>query len=319
VRIGAPADDGERSREPGSWRIALLWALAIVVGLAAAYLAVSYLVALHLSAPVRRPVERTPADAGLEYRQVGFRSADGLELRAWWTPRQGSPRAALLVHGWGADKSSLYVIETARVYHEAGFNVLMLDLRAHGKSEGERVTLGYREVRDVQAALMWLEGCGFAPEKVVLHGWSMGGASILRAAPQTGVAAVVEEAAYADLPPLLRERLPEASGLPAFFNPGILLMGSLFLGIDPWAVRPGKEAGEISEEGVPFMIIHSRADAVVPFANAESLAAAYPKAEFWALEGYDHVEAYTHPQYGERLRSFLDEATSSVPDEGRGN
>src|SRR3712207_8203457 len=55
---------------------------------------------------------------------------------------------------------------------------------------------------------------------------------------------------YADLPPLLRERLPETGGLPAFFNPGIVLMGRLFLGIDPWAVRPVEEAGQLYREGV---------------------------------------------------------------------
>jgi uncharacterized protein len=200
------------------------------------------------------------------------------------------------------------------VYHEAGFNVLMLDMRAHGGSEGDRVTLGYREVRDVRGALSWLEKRGFDPENVVLHGWSMGGAAVVRSAPGTGVAAVVEEAAYADLPPLLRERLPEASGLPAFFTPGIFLMGSLFLGIDPWAVRPEKEAGQLSREGVPFMIIHSPDDEVIPFEHAESFAAAYPEATFWVIEGYEHVAAHQHPEYRERLLNFLDEAGISAPE-----
>ena len=216
------------------------------------------------------------------------------------------------MHVFVGDKSNPHVVETARVYHRAGFNVLLLDLRGCGESEGERVTLGYREVRDVRAALSWLEGRSFDPGRVVLHGWSMGGATVVRAAPGTGVAAVVEEAGYADLPPLLRERLPEASGLPAFFNPGVFLMGRVFLGIDPWAVLPKEQAKRLSQEGVPFMIIHSRDDDVIPFEHAESFAAAYPDAVFWELEGYDHVAAYTHPEYRTRLLSFLDEATTSA-------
>jgi pimeloyl-ACP methyl ester carboxylesterase len=106
----------------------------------------------------------------------------------------------VLVHGWGGDRSDLYVVETALVYRQAGFNVLMVDLRGHGRSGGERVTVGYREVRDVHGALSWLEERGFDPEEVVLHGWSMGGAAVVQAALGTDVAAVVEEAAYADLP-----------------------------------------------------------------------------------------------------------------------
>ncbi len=294
---------------------AFLWASIIVMALAVAYLVIGYLVAARLSAPVRKPLQGTPAEVGLRYREVGLRSSDGLSLRAWWIERAGFSRAAVLVHGWGGDRSGLHVVETALVYERAGFNVLMIDLRAHGESEGERVTIGYQEVRDVRGTLSWLEERGYDPKDVVLHGWSMGGAAVVQAAPGSGVAAVVEEAAYADLPPLLRERIPEASGLPAFFTPGILLMGRLFLDIDPWAVRPEEEARQLSREGVPFMIIHSRDDGVIPFEHAEALAAAYPGATFWELRGYGHVAAHTHPEYRERLLSFLDEAMIQAPDE----
>jgi uncharacterized protein len=281
-----------------------LWALAVAAVCVVAYLVIGYVVAARLSAPARRPIERTPADVGLDYREVAVRSSDGLSLSAWWVER-GSSQTAVLAHGWGADKSSRHVLETAAIYVEAGFDVLMLDLRAHGGSEGERVTIGYREARDVEGALSWLGKRGYEPDRVVLHGWSMGGAAVIQAAPGTGVAAVVEESAYADLPPLLRERLPEVSGLPAFFTPGIFLVGRLFLGIDPWAVRPVEEAGQLSREGVPFMIIHSRNDEVVPFEHAEMLARAYPGAVFWRLEGYEHVHAYEHPEYRERLQGFF--------------
>jgi pimeloyl-ACP methyl ester carboxylesterase len=296
----------------------LLWVSVVASGAAVAYLVIGYVVAARLSSPVRQPVERAPATAGMDYQEVAFRSADGLALRAWWV-KAGSSRAALLVHGFAGDKSDPHVVETARVYHRAGFNVLMLDLRANGESEGGRITLGYREVRDVRAALSWLETNGFDSPSVVLHGWSMGGATVVRAAPGSGVAAVVEEAGYADLPPLLWERLPEASGLPVFFNPGVFLMGRIFLDIDPWAVRPKEDAQRLSEEGVPFMIIHSRDDDVIPFEHAESFAAAYPDAVFWELEGYDHVAAYTHPEYRERLLSFLDEAATSASGRLRGS
>jgi pimeloyl-ACP methyl ester carboxylesterase len=287
---------------------ASLWVFAVAVVCVVAYLVVCYVVAARLSAPVRRPVERTPADFGLGYREVEVRSSDELRLSAWWVEGVDSSRAALLVHGWGADKSSRHVLETAAVYEEAGFDVLMIDPRGHGGSEGDRVTLGYREVRDVQGALSWLEKRGFDPERVVLHGWSMGGVAVIQAAPGAGVAAVVEESAYADLPSLLRERLPEVSELPAFFTPGIFVVGRLFLGIDPWAVRPVEEARQLSREGVPLMIIHSRDDEVVPFEHAGTLAKAHPGAVFWTLEGYEHVHAYEHPEYRERLLGFLDEA-----------
>jgi uncharacterized protein len=287
----------------------LLWACLVSV---LAYLAVGYVVASRLSGPVRGSAERTPADLGLPYRTVALETEDGLRLEAWWVEVDGASRSAVLVHGWGGGKDDAHVLETARVYAGAGFEVLVLDLRAHGGSEGERVTLGYREVRDVKAALSWLEQRG--SKEVALHGWSMGGATVLRAAPgEGGVGSVVTESAYADLPPLLRERLPEASGLPAFFNPGIFLVGRWLLGIDAWAVRPEEDARRLNREEVPCMIIHSRDDALVPYSHAERLAKAHPEATLWSLEDYDHVMAYTHPDYRERLLDFLVRPERSTP------
>lgn len=282
------------------------WGLLVMAILTAGYLGVGLFAAMRLSAPSRQPQEQTPADVGLGYREVSLRSADGLRLAAWWIPGDDPSRTVVLVPGLGGDKSDRHVLETAAVYARAGYGVLMIDLRAQGRSEGERVTMGNEEVRDVLGALSWLKERGFSPSEVVLHGFSLGGATVLRAAPGAGVAAVVEESAYADLPHILRQQLPEASGLPPFFTPGILLMGKLFLGIDPWAVRPAENAGELCEEGTPLLIIHSKDDRTVPFEHAERIKNTCPDAILWSIEGYGHVGAYAHPEYRQRLLGFLE-------------
>lgn len=283
--------------------------IALVV-LAGGYLAVSLFVAVRFSAPNREPPELAPANAGLEYREVSFESADGVPLEAWWIPsaKEESSRAAVLVHGWGGDKSDEHVIETAPIYARAGYGVLLLDLRGNGGSGEERRTLGYKETRDVQGALAWLDEEGIEPGEVVLHGWSMGGATVVRSAPGTGVAAVIEEAGYGDLPLLLRKQLPETTGLPSLFSPGVFLAAKLFLDFDPWAVQPSEDAAQLREEGVPLFIIHSTDDEVVPFEHAELFERAYPEAAFWKVEGLGHVEAYTHREYREKLLSFLGSA-----------
>jgi uncharacterized protein len=288
------------------------WPVIALMVLAGGYLAVSLFVAVRFSAPNREPPERTPADAGLEYREVSFESADRVPLEAWWVPpAEGeSTRAAVLVHGWDGDKSDEHVIETASIYVRAGYGVLLLDLRGTGGSGGERRTLGYKETRDVQGALAWLDEEGFEPGEVVLHGWSMGGATVVRSAPGTGVAAVIEEAGYADLPLLLRRQLPETTGLPSLFSPGVFLAAKLFLGFDPWAVQPSEDAARLREEGVPLFVIHSTDDEVVPFEHAELFESVYPEARLWKIEGLGHVEAYTHREYRQKLLSFLSENLS---------
>ena len=280
--------------------------LVLLVALPLGYLGLGLLVVLWMTSPRRRPPEATPASLGLRYRDVEFPSTDGIRLSAWWVPVEGSSLAAVLVPGWGGYKFGEHLLQTVPVYHRAGYGVLLLDLRAQGESDGTRRTLGYREVRDVRGALAWLGRQGYAPGQVVFHGWSMGGATALRAAPGTGVGAVVEEAAYADLPVLLKGEIPDFVRFGRFLRPAILLAGRLFPDFDPWDVVPKKEAAKLSDEGVPLFVIHSTGDDIVPYEQARILAAAYPDAHVWKLEGYAHVEAYEHPEYAQRLRAFLD-------------
>jgi uncharacterized protein len=280
--------------------------LVPLITLSVGYLGVGLLVVLWMTSPSRRPPEATPASFGLGYRDVEFPSTDGVRLSAWWVPVEGSSMAAVFVPGWGGYKFDEHLLQTLPVYHDAGYSVLLLDLRAQGESDGTRRTLGYREVRDVRGALAWLQEQGFGPDQIVLHGWSMGGATALRAAPGMGVAAVVEEAAYADLPLLLMGEIPDFVRFGRPLRPAILLAGRLFPDFDPWDVVPKKEATKLSKEGVPLFIIHSTEDDIVPYEQARILAAAYPEASVWMLEGYGHVEAYQHPEYAGRLRAFLD-------------
>jgi fermentation-respiration switch protein FrsA (DUF1100 family) len=279
--------------------------LLVLAILVIGYLGVGLVVAAQLSAPSHHPQELTPTDVGLNYREVSIQSTDGLELAGWRVPGNDPARAVVLVSGIEGDKSDRHLVKSASVYAGAGYGVLMIDLRAQGGSEGKRVTMGYKEVRDVLGALLWLNERGFTREEIVLHGFSLGGATVLRAAPQSGVAAVVEESAYSDLLLMLRQQLPKVSGLPSFFTPGIFVIGKLFLGIDPWAVRPEEDARRLCEKGIPLLIIHSTDDEIVPFEHARRIKAACSEATLWKIEGYEHVSAYSHPEYQQRILSFL--------------
>lgn len=66
-------------------------------------------------------------------------------------------------------------------------------------------------------------------------------------------------------------------------------------------------------------MIHSTSDGVVLYKHALLSQEAYPGLELWRLEGYDHVEAYTHPRYEERLLGFLKDAGAPPQDARRGS
>ena len=280
-------------------------ALAVLGVLALGYLGVGLLVVYKMTGPGSRLPQSTPTAAGLDYEDVELMSADGVRLSGWWVPVEGSEKAALLVHGWGGEKSDEHILKTAPVYHREGYSVLIIDLRGQGESGGTRRTLAYRETRDVRGELLWLGKRGFREENIELHGWSMGGATVVRAATGSGVAAVVEEAGYADLPLLLEGAIPRISGLPRLFVPGVLFAGRLWPDFDAWSVRPEREAAQLWLEDVPFFIIHSTADGIIPVEHARRFAAAHPDARIWILDDHQHVQAFAHPEYEERLRDFL--------------
>ena len=83
---------------------AIRWALLAPLVLALGYLGIGLYVATRLSTPVRQPTEQTPTDEGLDFREVGFESTDGLALKGWWVPEEAQSRAVILVHGLEGNK-----------------------------------------------------------------------------------------------------------------------------------------------------------------------------------------------------------------------
>jgi fermentation-respiration switch protein FrsA (DUF1100 family) len=133
---------------------------------------------------------QTPADFGLAFEEVPFLAADGLRLQGWWIPAPGSDRAVIILHGHGGSMDM--DVHRAPALHVAGFNVLLFDFRAHGRSEGRQITFGYLERRDVQGAVAFLRSRGM--RRIGLLGFSLGGIVAVLSAPLCPeVAAVVTD------------------------------------------------------------------------------------------------------------------------------
>jgi pimeloyl-ACP methyl ester carboxylesterase len=79
----------------------------------------------------------------------------------------------------------------------------------------------------------------------------------------------------------------------------------VYLGIDPWAVRPEEDAQILCEKRIPLFIIHSTDDETVPFEHARRIKTACLEATLWKIDGYEHVGAYAHPEYRQRILGFL--------------
>jgi pimeloyl-ACP methyl ester carboxylesterase len=145
--------------------------------------------------PDRENGDLTPASFDLAYREVSFRSRDGVALSGWWVPVADPVGSIVMVHG--LNRTRVEMVKKVPFVHERGWNALLFDLRHHGKSGGKATTFGVREKGDVEAAAELARRCSAGP--VVLWGVSLGGASVmLAAADDPLVAGVICDSSWGD-------------------------------------------------------------------------------------------------------------------------
>jgi uncharacterized protein len=181
------------------------------------------------------------------------------------------------------------------------FYLLLFDFRYLGRSDGSYSTVGAKEVEDLLAAVRFLKTRGV--NEVGVWGFSMGGAVALMASQKAPeIKAVIAESSYANLGHMALElfRIPLLNYPVAYL---VSLWAKLFLGVDLNDVSP---AERVRNSSVPILLIHSSADAVIPFSHAQSLQAALkhnPRAEFWFHEGFVHGQLAA--DYQSRVGNFF--------------
>ena len=170
--------------------------LIVVVGLAS--LTVGQAVAA-TNVPDTHVGQGTPAQFGLDYRDVMFTAADGVALAAWYLPSTNGA-AVILRHGAGSTRSD--VLEQAAVLARAGYGVLMMDARGHGLSEGVAMDFGWYGDLDVSAGVDFLATQAEVDAgRIGAVGLSMGGEEVIgAAASDPRIRAVVAEGATARTP-----------------------------------------------------------------------------------------------------------------------
>jgi fermentation-respiration switch protein FrsA (DUF1100 family) len=292
----------------------LKWiAVIVILLLALAYFGIGYVAAGQLTKPKRQfDPEHNPGVYNLEYEDVRFSSSDGeAEIAGWFIPNSASEQVIVMVHGNNASRTREYDDQfpsMGAALHQAGFNVLMIDLRGHGESNDGRVTFGTRERYDVIGAIDWLVAKDFQPGSIGVLGISLGSASSIGATVESSaVGALVIESAFADVYPVIKDQWQDASGLPNLFLTPTRLMVRLLYGYDLAGSVPVEEIGRVAPR--PVMIIHCKTDDYVPLKHAERLKEAVPNASTWYLEQCEHARAYNaeSENYEANVSSFFTE------------
>ncbi len=244
----------------------------------------------------------TPSDLGLSYEDVRFTTDDGVTLSGWFVPAGRETRAAVVVlHGFTGHR--LGELAAFVPWLQSRYHVLQFDFRGHGDSGDAPITLGSRERRDVAAAVRFLGGRGLGP--VALMGLSMGAAVAILAAPDLPVAAVVADAAFAELRNPIANRL-RAEGYPLAGLASWIIIVAASVRTRARLLSPIDRVAKIAPRGL--LLIAPREDRLIDWTQSLRLyeAAAEPK-ELFVVDGAEHAAArwVGGAEYERRVLSFL--------------
>jgi dipeptidyl aminopeptidase/acylaminoacyl peptidase len=292
----------------GKWLKALLVILvtsALVYAVARPALH-SYLI----THPRRLRAELAREQAGLPVERVAFQATDGVALNGWFVAGGGDGATIVVSHGLGASGAASY--PAYAFLNRAGYNLLLIDHRAHGLSGGHASSLGPLEVRDLQGAVSWLRARpDVDPERIGAIGCSMGAGIVLEAAAREPVLrAVVAESVYAELGQVWdrfgRVSIRDSS-LSWSWGAPMRWAAWLWTGTPPSAFAPVDAIAQISPR--PLLLIHGEQDnEACTVADAQRLyaAASEPK-ELWIVPGAGHCNAHAvQPEaYEQRVTAFF--------------
>jgi pimeloyl-ACP methyl ester carboxylesterase len=303
----------ETKQTKTTWRRTGRIAGALAVGLLVCYAFVAWFVAGKLSTPAYRRVGPPPDDLMAE--TVTLESKSGSDIAAWVVTDKDSTATVILAHGIRGDRRAN--LERARLFHEAGFSIVMIDLQAHGESTprdplaGQQITFGYLERHDIAAAVAYVRK-HHPDHRIGIVGVSLGGAATALAAP-LDVDAVVLESTYATIDEAVHNRVACDLG-PASYavTPTLLCQLRPRLGIPTSQLRP---IDKLPLLNCPVMIASGDTDPHTPLAETQRMfsAAKEPK-ELVTFEGAEHEDLLAHnpKKYRREVLPFLEKYLRSV-------
>lgn len=216
--------------------------------------------------------------------EVWITAADGVKLHAWYLPHPAAKATILHLHGNAGNLSDRR--DLVRDLHALGTNVLAIDFRGYGRSEGSPSEKGI--YADARAAYDWLLAKTTA-DKIVLHGESLGGAPACELASTLPCGGLVLQSTFTSIPDMAPRVYPF---------------------IPRWIVRTQfNNLAKVPKITCRKLFLHSRTDEMIPFEMGEQLyaAAGDPKDCLWFARAGHNDMSISHPKkYYSRVQAFLE-------------
>lgn len=202
-----------------------------------------------------------------EVEEVWLLTEDGVKINAFYRSNPPSKQVLLWFHG-NAENIG-YGLEHLRALAKIGVNILAVDYRGYGKSEGKPDEAGV--YHDADAAYDYLiKQRHFRPEDIIIYGHSLGGAVAIDLASRRPCGGLIIQS--------------------SFINARAMARRMFAIPLIEYVVKSRFDSlQKIREVHAPILIVHGTRDDLVPFRMGQQLFAAAPEPKrFYPIEGAGH-------------------------------
>ena len=223
------------------------------------------------------------------YSDKYIESYDKLQLHSY-VVTQNSNKWAIVVHGYGG--SGKLMSDKSKYFYDMGYNVLIPDLRGHGKSEGDYIGMGWKDRLDIISWINFIIKENPNAE-IVLHGTSMGAATVLMTSGEnlpSNVKAIVADCAYTSAWDEFSYQLETYLKVPSSYILNVTnMVTKLKAG---YSLKEASALECVKKATVPILYIHGDKDKFVPYSMMDKLydATISPK-EKLTIEGGEHANS----------------------------
>lgn len=247
----------------------------------------------------------------LPHREISITSFDGLRLYGrYYHFFDGAP-IELILHGYrgSAERDLSGAISRCR---QVGTNVIIVDQRCGGKSEGRTSTFGIRESRDCRAWIDYIITEIDPNAKIIIGGVSMGASTVMICAGEelpANVVGILADCGYTSAKAIIKKVMRDIKVPPALLYPFVRLGAIIFGGFDPEATSPVEQ---LKKSRLPIIFFHGEDDAFVPcdMSRENFKACASEKKKLVTIKGAGHGLAFpVDPEkYVGAVREFFGKA-----------
>ena len=246
----------------------------------------------------------------LNPQDLRIKSVDDMNMRAWYLPAEKETnKFVICVHGHKCNGPDEFSHMMPLYHYDLGYNYLLPDLTAHGRSDGKYIGFGSFDSKNILRCVDYLIDRFGEDIEIVLHGISMGAATVMlcnEMNPPEQVKAVIEDCGYTSAYDEMNYTLKDMIG---FKFPPLVKMASAVCKIKAgYFFGDADPLGNMSKAKNPMLFIHGEADTYVPFEFGKKLYEACPveKDYMWVP---DTVHAFSYynakEQYDEKVKGFL--------------